>query len=141
MDDLVTVFRIATRHKGKLIAVSLIAGLAVFLYPRARLDYVSVSPDGTYRVEAYSPSLYQWLMNLDMEDPGFVRLYRNFDNHYFGESQVVDFFGGAGIRWNMATSGEVDAGRDIEFRNIPPVAPGGVILDIPNAGLGAGALD
>jgi hypothetical protein len=138
MDDLITVLQIAARHKGKLLGVAGLVVVAIFLYPRAQLQYVSVSPDRTYRIEMYGPSLYQWVLNLDMEDPGFVRLYRNTDNHYFGESPVTDFLGGADVIWNMAHSGNILVGRDVMFKEVPPVTAWGQVLEIPSAGTTAG---
>jgi hypothetical protein len=97
-----------------------------------------VSPDRTYRAEVYRPSLFQWLLNLDMEDPGFVRLYRNTDNHYFGESPVADLFKGAEVFWHMAISGRVVVGHDIVFEGIPPMTAWGQELALPPTGGGSG---
>ncbi|MBI3898438.1 MAG: hypothetical protein HY308_09100 [Gammaproteobacteria bacterium] len=131
MDDLRTMLTIVAKHKAKLLVICFLAIAALLFYPRAHIDSVEVSPDLTYRLEFYRPSLLQYLRHVGMRSPGFVRLYRNFDNHYVGESDVVDFVGGAGIRWNMTTSGQIDVGRDVEFTNVPPVGPGSIVLKIP----------
>ncbi|MBI3897431.1 MAG: hypothetical protein HY308_03935 [Gammaproteobacteria bacterium] len=132
MNDLQTVLKIVAKHKGKLLTISVLVGLAVYFYPRAHVEYVSVSPDRTYRIEMYYPSLFQWLLNRDKQDAGFVRLYRNFDNQYFGESEVVDFFGGAQTMWMMDISGRVRVGRDVVFEGVPPVTAAGEVMKVPN---------
>ncbi|MBI3899488.1 MAG: hypothetical protein HY308_14520 [Gammaproteobacteria bacterium] len=93
MDDIAAVLRIIVKHKGKLLAIGLLLSLWLFAYPRAHLDSVEVSPDRTYRLEFYRPGLLQHFLNREKSSPGFVRLYRNFDNEYFGESDVFDCFG------------------------------------------------
>jgi hypothetical protein len=71
-------------------------------------------------------------MEFDMESPSFARLYRNFDNEYFGESEVADFFGGNGrSTWLIHETGEVAVGRDISYTGIPPVPAAGDVLPVP----------
>ena len=133
MDDLRTILRIIIRRKAVVLAVVLIAALAAFLTSGARLEFVSVSPDRTYRLEYYSPRQYQRLLHWRMEEPGFVRLYRNTDNAYFGESVVADFFGGTGESfWLMDKTGEVAVGASILYRSVPPVTASGEVLPVPN---------
>jgi hypothetical protein len=132
MDDLRTILRIIIRRKAIVLTVALIAAVTVFLTSGARLEFVSVSPDRTYRLECYSPRHYQRLLHWRMEEPGFVRLYRNTDNAYFGESVVADFFGGTGESfWLMDKTGEVAVGGSILYKNVPPISPAGEILPIP----------
>jgi hypothetical protein len=132
MEDLRTLWRILGRHKGKLLVVLALAGVLFFLVSGAKLEFVSVSPDRTYRLEYYSARHYQRLMNWSMELPSFVRLYRNADNKYFGESTVADFFGGNDRSlWLIDEAGEVAVGRDISFTGIPPITASGDILSVP----------
>ncbi|MBI3898186.1 MAG: hypothetical protein HY308_07800 [Gammaproteobacteria bacterium] len=132
MEDLVTVLRIIAKHKGKLLTLGLVVGVVLFLYGGDNLKYAGCSPDDTYRLEYYDARRYQRLLNSEMEAPSFARLYRNFDNKYFGESNVSDFFGGnADTIWNMANTGNVMVGQGILFENIPPVTQDGVVLPIP----------
>jgi hypothetical protein len=133
MEDLLTLLRMAIKHKGKLSLVAL-AVLAV-AYPGRRMEYVSVSPDGSYRLEHYQPALpvYLYYKHFSgMQNPAFVRLYRNMDNRYFGESPIVDYFGGEpDTYWDMKGKGEVAIGGRFVFHGVPPVGPGGQILAIP----------
>jgi hypothetical protein len=133
VDDLRTILRIIIRRKGVVLTLALIAVLAVFLTGGARMEFVSVSPDRTYRLEYYSPRHYQRLLHWLTEEPGFVRLYRNTDNAYFGESVVANFFGGTGESfWLMEKTGEVAVGGSILYKNVPPVTPAGEILPLPD---------
>jgi hypothetical protein len=134
VDDLRTIGRTLIRHKGKLLTVLVLAGVLAFLVSGATLEFVSVSPDRTYRLEYYRARHYQRLMHWSMELPSFVRLYRNTDNKYFGESNVADFFGGNGrSMWLIDKAGEVAVGRDISFTGVPPVTASGDVLSIPQA--------
>lgn len=134
MEDLRIIWRILARYKGQLLTVLALVGVLVFLAGGATLEFVSVSPDRTYRLEYYNARHYQRLMNWSMELPNFVRLYRNTDNKYFGESNVADFFGGNGrSTWLIDKTGEVAVGRDILFTGIPPVTASGDALPIPQA--------
>ena len=114
-------------HWGKFAAIALLVVCAV-VYPRARLQLVEPSPDNSYRLEHYRPGLafvlyYRHVKG--MEDPAFVRLYRNADNEFFGESPVLDFFGGEpDTYWDIERTGEVALGASFVFSGVPPVQGG-----------------
>jgi hypothetical protein len=133
VDDLRTVWRVIARRKAMLLAAVLIASATGFLATGEKLEFVSVSPDRTYRLEYYTPRRYQRLVHWKMGEPAFVRLYRNIDNAYFGESIVADFIGGTGDPiWLIDKTGEVAIGGAILYQDIPPVTAGGEVLPVPS---------
>jgi hypothetical protein len=121
-DAIAALLKLAAKYKVRLFVVIALISLAIWLPGGARFEYVDFSPDRTYRVEFYSPKRYQRVLHPTMKMPGFVRLYRNTDNILLAESHVADFFSGdAQVFWLMETTGEVAVGRDIVFKDVPPV--------------------
>jgi hypothetical protein len=132
VEDLRTILRIILRRKAFALSTVLIATLGAYFAGGAKLQFVTVSPDRMYRLEYYTPRRYQRLVYFQMELPRFVRLYRNTDNAYFGESIVADLFGGTGEAfWLIDKTGEVSVGGSIRYTNVPPVTAAGEILPIP----------
>lgn len=130
MKDLITILSILRRHAGKLAAI-LALFLAVFGVTRVGpLKFVEVSPDDSYRIEYYAPSIYQHLTS-DAQFPMVLRLYRNTDNEFMGDSGPVDLSSGSGTLWVMKMSGQVLIGTDYIFEGVPPISPAGDILDYP----------
>lgn len=131
MNELLIVLRILYRHKFKLIACIAFIMFCFYLSGGEQLEFVSLSPDKGYRMEHYSPRRYQILLHPTMNSPGFVRLYNNYTNRYFGESQVADFSAGdAAPLWQMDKGGEVSVGLYITYENVPPLSPSGKELPI-----------
>ena len=113
---------IVSRHKKKLILIAIVAALSL-AYPRAEIEFVTISPDDSYRLEHWWPGLLPALYYRhirDMESPGFVRLYNNHDNTYFGESPVIDFFGGRKTYWPIDDDRTVSIDGEFEYKNVPP---------------------
>lgn len=130
MNDLITILTILRRHAGKLVSI-LVLFLAVFWVTSVGpLKFVEVSPDDSYRIEYYSPSIYQHLTS-DAQFPMVLRLYRNTDNEFMGDSGPVDLSSGSRTLWAMEMSGEVLIGTDYIFEDVPPISPAGDILDYP----------
>ncbi len=122
MNDFFTVFHVVCKHKIKLFIFIVLAWFCFFLSGGEHLEYVTVSPDKGYRLEHYTPRRYQLLLHPTMESPGFVRLYNNHSNRYFGESEVVDFFAeGFPTMWHMDIDGTVAASMSVRYENIPPL--------------------
>lgn len=128
MNDLITILRVLRRHVGKLVTFFILIALVAVVAREGPLEYVAVSPDDSYRIEHYTPSLYQsWASGI--YDPTIMRLYRNTDNEFMGESGVVDLSSGPKTLWSMERSGEVIVGTIHVFENVPPVSPEGIIFD------------
>nr|KAJ8743967.1 hypothetical protein H9T68_14945 [Delftia sp. PS-11] len=89
------------------------------LKPEFRGSYES--PRGVYRVEYYTASPLQWILNHHMKIPSFVRLYRNNPNEMIAESEIVDMWLNGELYWYLEPSiNSVRVGNDIFFENIPP---------------------
>lgn len=132
MNDLLIILRIAYRNRFKLIVFFVFVVFCFYLSGGERLEFVSLSPDKGYRIEHYQPRRYQMLLHPSLDAPGFVRLYNNYTNRYFGESQVADFSGGDAFPiWNINNRGTVSVGMYIRYKNVPPLSPDGKELPIP----------
>jgi hypothetical protein len=126
--DLRALARIAWRRKWLLLLLC-----AAFALTRGeRRTYVKVSPDETYRLEFFTPSVYQRLLHLGMESPGRVRLYRNRDPYdLVRETGVVELEDHGPVSWLQAEYGRVAVGTGVVFRGVHPMSPVGDILPLP----------
>lgn len=109
------------RHRWKMLAL-VIAIALIALYPREKLDFVVSSPDASYRLEVYDPHwlLGMWLYHVKgVESPAIVRLVRNSDGAYLGESPVIDLAYGERPTWLIEEEGVVSLGTQYQFTNIP----------------------
>lgn len=117
------ILKIAEVFRGR--KLSVVAALAVITlaaaYPRSELVFVENSPDARHRLEYYHPHLLLgvWFRyRKGMQMPRFVRLYRNSDNAYFGESPVIDVSVGVGTNWLIKQSGEVSVDMQYRFTQV-----------------------
>lgn len=128
MNDLIMILTILRRHTGKLMTLLVLFAVVVLITREGPLEFVAVSPDDSYRIEYYTPSLYQsWASGI--YDPSIMRLYRNTDNEFMGESGVVDLSSGPKVLWATERSNTVLVGTIHSFENVPPVSPAGIILE------------
>lgn len=130
MNDLIMILSILRRHVGKLVIFIVLLTIVIVGTREGPIEYVTVSPDDSYRIEYYAPSIYQRLTT-EAHDPAILRLYRNVDNEFMGDSGVVDLFSGSSTLWAMERSGSVIVGTTYIFDDVPPVSPAGDILDYP----------
>ncbi|MDH2432705.1 hypothetical protein QCD60_09015 [Pokkaliibacter sp. MBI-7] len=115
-------------HKKKLIFILVISFFTLW-GSRSQLDFSVYSPDGGYRLEYYSPSKFDWIMNINMITPGRVKLYRATDNTLLGSSPVVELSGIGPAFWEIARDNEIHVFSQpgVFFKNIPLIVQGKIM--------------
>ncbi|MFP4593436.1 hypothetical protein [Ralstonia sp.] len=87
-----------------------------------RIESISNSPNGVYRVEFWSPSIFSGWGWWNADDPGFVRVYDNSTRKLLGESEIFDMNGNGRIFWPLPLDLTlmVGTGDDAYILKLPP---------------------
>lgn len=119
---------IILNHKKKLIFLLTLVSFIIW-GSRNQLDFSVYSPGGGYRLDYYSPSKFDWIMNINMIMPGRVKLYRTTDNALLGSSPVVELSGIGPAFWEIARDNEIHVFSQpgVYFKNIPLITQGKIM--------------
>jgi hypothetical protein len=92
-----------------------------------RIESIHNSPNGFYRVEFWSPSIFSGRGWWNADVPSFVRVYRNSTRELLGESKIFDMNGNGAILWPLPGSLTlmVGSGDDSYILNLPAGSPPG----------------
>ena len=96
-----------------------------------RIDYVDYSPNGVYRVEIWSPSVFStWSWRRFGSAPGFARVYSSWRHELIGETEIFDMNGNGEISWPRCDrlSVVVGLGDGSHEVPLPPGSPPGECL-------------